>query len=237
MVSLSNSVGNEERANSANRQSFLEIDKMNGTPFPPDNVPHGSQTHGLRDIFSQAGIMLDVRLDESDIPDLAGPDGVYTDAELDNLMTFHRNPNFQEIQGKMSAYIVVATRYHREGVLGVMFDSQQRLGCAVFYEHSLIHNDQLAFFRTTAHELGHEYNLHHEDGVPYMENGVEKYSLMNQTKKIQESQSGWPLGIGFKFKDREILHMSTHEIIHVKPGGNRFYECNSEHESWHQWII
>ena len=34
----------------------------------------------------------------------------YSDAELDNLVTAHRNPNFQESGKKMSAYLVVVTQ-------------------------------------------------------------------------------------------------------------------------------
>ena len=78
------------------RTAFLEIDMMQGTAFPPDQLLFEGRLHTLQDIYLQAGIILDVRLDENNILDLSGPDGTYTDAELDSLAQAHRNPNFQE---------------------------------------------------------------------------------------------------------------------------------------------
>jgi hypothetical protein len=218
------------------RTAFLEIDMMQGTAFPPDSLVFNNVERTLQGIYLQAGISLDIRLDENNIPDLAGTNGTYSDAELHSLMTSHRNSNFQETQSIMSAYMVVVTNYDTAGVLGVMFDSSTRLGCAIFHGHSLINTDNRAFLRTAAHELGHQFNLHHEDGVSFIENGTTRFTIMNQTRIIQESASGWPNGIGFVFGDNERRHLSSHIIKNVKPGGGAFYTCSTEHSSWHSNI-
>jgi hypothetical protein len=215
------------------RNVILEIDKMEGTEFPPASVvDFNGKTHTLQGIYSEAGINLDIKKDQDDIPDLAGPDDVYTDAELHNLMTSNRNPLFRETENELSAYLVVVTNYDTDGVLGVMFDTERRLGCAVFYGHDMIRTDPKAFLRTSAHELGHQFNLHHEDGRTFTDGSVTKYTIMNQTRLIQP----WPNAIGFRFGDDESLHLSSHTITNVKPGGGAFYDCDHEHAGWHGGI-
>ena len=90
-----------------------------------------------------------------------------------------------------------------------------------------------AFLRTVAHELGHQFNLHHEDGATFDDNGTVRYSIMNQTGRIRNSSTGWPNGIGFAFGDHERRHLSKHDKKNVKPGGGAFYSCSTEHSSWH----
>lgn len=220
------------------RTAFLEIDMMQGTAFPPDEHLFENRLHTLQDIFLQAGIVLDIRLDENNVPDLSGPDGTYTDAELDNLVLAHRNPNFRATLNKMSAYLIVATQNDRHD-LGVLINTRLRLGCAVFHNEALINTDDLAFLRTTAHEVGHQFNLHHEDGATYNENGITKLSIMNQTRVIQDSSSGWPNGVGLTFRENERKHLSSHQKRYVEPAvfGAVFYKCNAEHEFWHDNII
>lgn len=235
-ISLRDIINKCNESGNIHRTAFLEIDMMQGTAFPPDELLFDNRFHTLQDIYLQSGIVLDIRIDENNIPDIAGTDNRYTDAELDNLMATHRNSNFQETGNKMSAYLVVVTRYIDVDVLGVMFDSAERGGCAVFHSHSLVNTDNIAFLRTTAHELGHEFNLHHEDGSTYNENGTLKHTIMNQTGVILNSISGWPAGVGLTFRGHESTHLSNHGITNVKPGGGRFYKCNSEHKSWHNGI-
>lgn len=211
------------------RKAILEIDKIAGTEFPPE-VQFDGITNSLRSIYQVAGIDLDVRTDNNSIPDLAGPDNVYSNSELHNLMTSNRNPLLKKPKKSMSAYmIVVGGVYELDGVLGVMFDSSKRTGCAIFYGHDMINSDIRAFLRTAAHELGHQFNLHHEDGTTLQESNVTKYTIMNQTRLIIP----WPQAISYRFGDHEKAHLSSHTIKNMRPSGGAFYDCNSEHASWH----
>ena len=54
-------------------------------------------------------------------------------------------------------------------ILGIMFDTGERRGCAVFHSEALINTETLAFLRTAAHEIGHQFNLHHEDGCNFQQ--------------------------------------------------------------------
>src|SRR5690349_11729972 len=153
------------------REAKLEMDKMKGTEFPPNSVEFEGKNHSLHSIYSEAGLTLEVNSDESTIPDLKGPSAAYKDSELDSLMKAHRSPFAQG--DKISAWLVVVNGLFyaedpQEGqepgpdptILGRMFDPQQRLGTAVFYANDMIRTDPKAFLRTTAHEVGHQFNLH-----------------------------------------------------------------------------
>jgi len=144
---------------------------------------------------------------------------------------------------EMSAYLVVVNGlYFSEdpqnwgpstGILGIMFDSEKRLGTAVFYGQQNINTDPKAFLRTSAHELGHQFNLHHDDGTSYIQDGIKKYTIMNQTRIIKGSSSGWPNGIGFRFGDLERTHLLAHPFPKVQPGGSSFLDCTVDHQQWH----
>ena len=62
----------------------------------------------------------------------------------------------------------------------------------------MIRDVPLAYLRTSAHEVGHQYNLHHRDASMHIDgSGQRKYSIMNQTRIIQKygavaGTSGWP---------------------------------------------
>jgi hypothetical protein len=60
---------------SGTRKSVLEIDKMMGAEFPPGegSIPGlvwDGETHSLSEIYSKAGINLEVRIGDENIPSL-----------------------------------------------------------------------------------------------------------------------------------------------------------------------
>ena len=73
------------------RKAIVEVDKVQGTQFPPE-IQFEASSYSLHSIYLDAGVDLDVRPDNDSIPDIAGPDNVYSDSELHNLMTSNRNP-------------------------------------------------------------------------------------------------------------------------------------------------
>jgi hypothetical protein len=215
----------------AQRNALFRIDKLEGREFPPVNVELDGDEYNLERIYNDAGVAVNITKGDTDIPDLKGPNSSYSVAELDGLMAqFRKEP---DVQDRMFAWLVIVTHYSDDdNILGIMFDSAERKGTAVFQDQQMIRTDPRAYLRTSAHELGHQFNLHHEDGETYEENGITKYTIMNQTRLI----SPWPAAIGFKFGGHERSHLSTHPIEDVRPGGGAFYVCNSEHSAWHAGI-
>ncbi|UCH98171.1 MAG: FG-GAP repeat protein, partial [Candidatus Aminicenantes bacterium] len=116
------------------RRAFVEIDRMTGTGFPPQQWVDGNYIHTLESIYLKGGMVLDVRRDDTDIPNQVS----VSQAELHNLMTANKNANFEEAGDKWSGYIVVVKSLTGSpGTFGVMFDhstydlnSFPREGCA-----------------------------------------------------------------------------------------------------------
>ena len=203
------------------------------------------KTHTLEEIFSKAGINLEVKINDQ-ILDLG--DSIKR-SELHSLMSrYSGRPQLTSPFSPMYAYLVIVNAWIRERnpntglfeidktVLGAMFDSATRKGTAVFYKHDTIQKESIAYLRTTAHEIGHQFNLHHRDGDMYTvdESNQRKYTIMNQTKVIR-TYGGWPSGIALEFGGLELEHLAKHPKINVAPGNSPFDgKCQgSGHEEWH----
>ena len=50
------------------RKATVEIDKVTGTRFPPEKVTKDDKEHTLRSIYADAGVDLDVQMDQADLP-------------------------------------------------------------------------------------------------------------------------------------------------------------------------
>lgn len=96
--------------------------------------------------------------------------------------------------------------------LGALFDLGARVGCAVFI--STIRSAGFAFepllIRTIAHELGHVFNLAHEDGATPLN------ELMHEGPPTQ-AQIDHP-----ELRAENRTHLMTHAEAFVRPGGGPF---------------
>ncbi|HSB36431.1 MAG TPA: hypothetical protein VLH41_06105, partial [Thermoanaerobaculia bacterium] len=113
---------------------ILEIDQMEGTPPVPESAPGGPAEASLKKIYHDAGIEVEVRVDQTNLP---RAEKVRL-ADLHNLMT-----SFDTVQpppgvGKVHALVVTAED-EDPTTLGIMFDfdsedvnSTPREGFAVF---------------------------------------------------------------------------------------------------------
>jgi hypothetical protein len=244
------------------RNALLEIDKFQGTPFPPRTINVEEKEYSMENIFLDADLKLVIRTDKQDIVDpVGGQDGAFTLEELDNVMLHHRTRS--DSGENMSAYLLIVNGIYYStdaenpgpdpSTLGVMFNLSQRLGTSVFYGADLIRSDEYAFFRTTIHELGHQFNLQHSDATSYFDSESRRFTIMNQTWIMRRHKSteeefqvpegrfsdetkypGWPKAIGFRFGEFEKIHLSAHDLSNVAPGGSRFGICDPVHSEWRQ---
>lgn len=232
---------------SNSRKSVLEIDKMMGAEFPPGvnsmaAVVWDDESHTLSDIYSKAGITLEIKVGDENIPNLG--EG-YTERELIALMTTNssRGRSGNEA-GDMYAYLLIVNGLYdpedlsnpgpTPDILGIMF-SPRREGTAVFYKQPTIHDEPIAYLRTSAHEVGHQFNLHHRDGSVKTINGPQvqkKFTIMNQTGVIQK-YGGWPNGISLGFGPLETSHLAEHPMETVAPGSSGLGDCTADHDGWH----
>ncbi len=156
----------------------LEFDRMTGTAFPSQQMVYG-QPVTLSTIYNDAGIKLTVEEDETTIQPLSiAQDDCISDAELDTLEIGHRHLSIFptaacpfQFCNTYHLYGVVVNHYGEvldacvpEFILGKMWQGHTRSAFAIFHRMNTIQTDGAAYLRTTAHEIGHAFNLHHSDG-------------------------------------------------------------------------
>lgn len=218
----------------------LEFDRMTGTAFPTPQTRSGIR-HDLPSIYQAgAGVALVVTEDETTIPPLRsfrpgsfGERREYiTDAELDALARRHRrlpvaprsvrcgSPG-QPATGTCTEYyvygIVVDHLYRgKDGTLGVMWDTSRRSQFAMFYQHPIVHGDEGRYLRSVAHEIGHAFNLHHEDGDGHS-------SIITQTQYVGSDYT-------YEFSAAEQAHLRNHTPQKCsRPGAGSFTSVDAAH--------
>lgn len=216
----------------------LEFDRMTGTAYPPAQTV-GGNTVDLGSIYIDAGKLLVIDEDDTNIAPLTvsgSQKQCITNAETDSLMAANRNSVTGKTTRVCSSF--VCTDYHLYGIvvdhfgsnsstnacsfglLGRMWRTADRSGFAMFYSNSDVSGDGAKFLRSAAHEIGHAYNLHHEDGDG-------SSTIMNQTSVVGSSFS-------YTFSTTSETHLDDHPDGCKYPGVGVFGEVDSAHPD-HDW--
>lgn len=221
----------------------IEYDRMTGTQFPTQQTRNGS-TFTLSSIYGAEGYLLGVSEDETNIAALTGPANPndptqyewITEAELDALETGHRTSavgsrrflcwNWGIVPSYCTEYhlygIVVNHKYEDPGgvrrptILGIMWTTDNRRSFAGFWQNSTVSSDGGKYLRSTAHEVGHAFGLHHEDGDGSTD-------IMNQTGVVGNSYV-------YDFAAAASTnHLGTHDKGCVWPGLSAFAATHTNH--------
>lgn len=180
----------------------IEYDRMTGTTFPPAQTV-GGKTVTIPSIYGTEGYAVAINEDQTNIAALTGAINpldpneydYITEAELDNLETANRSVAVDKtshscgwwiFKGTCTQYFiygVVVDHYYEEAdgtrsttTMGIMWTSNRR-GFANFYKNTTVSGDGGKYLRSAAHEVGHAFNLHHEDGDGSSD-------IMNQTSVV-----------------------------------------------------
>lgn len=202
-------------------QVELEFDKMTGTTFPqPQTV--GNTTVSLSSIYLNQGLVnLIVDEDDTSIAPLGG-EGI-TDAELDLFeWAFRDTPITPSWSTTYRLYGLVADYYHEsaDGTLmkmdgGVMWKTEFRSAFAIFYKAALI-QDPEKYLLAVAHEVGHAFNLHHEDA-----NATTKTVMYSPIPNIGDAN--------YEFSADSIDHLLNHPEDCRRPGIGVFTVVHPSH--------
>lgn len=211
---------------------------MTGTAFPQTQNRDG-QDWDLGRIYLQGNILLTVMYDDTAIAALTGPADpadpnqydYINPAELEALELANRASSIVQTEFDCSFWVFrfTCTRYHvygivvnhyeetaagarRTGTMGWMYAPANRRAFVNFYKNTTNNTDNAKYLRSTAHEIGHAFNLNHCDG-----DGTT--TIMNQTGDIT---AAWT----YQFSAAELDHLQNHDRNAVWPGiGARHYEC------------
>jgi hypothetical protein len=220
----------------------VEYDRMTGTAYPQPETVAGEEVN-LTTIYLQSGIFLGVDEDTTTIAPLTGPFDAsdpdqydyITDAERETIVLNNRTAPVGPDEWECQFWFIetTCTQYHVYGIvvdhfrerddgtrsttlMGLMYDSADRSGFVNYYKHSINRSDNAKYLRSTAHEIGHAFNLNHCDGDG-------STTIMNQTGTVGNSFS-------YDFSDPSLVHLQDHPKDVVWPGiGPREYECPHGH--------
>ena len=157
----------------------------------------------------------------------AGPDHLWSDAELLASMQLHfarfsTAPHWDMWQAVCLEHEI------GPGLYGIMFDSQRRQGCAVFYYGiGGTTTDKLRLqLYTHVHELGHCFNLMHSwqkslAKPPGVDN-PSALSWMNYPWNYPGGANPFWAAFPFQYVDEEVVHMRHAFRNTVIPSGNPF---------------
>lgn len=220
----------------------LEYDRMSGTAFPQSETVSGSAVT-LTSIYLQGELILSVDEDDTGIAALAGPANpmdpdqydYITAAEIETLELANRGSGITQNTWPCSFWLFsgTCTEYHVYGIvvdhwreydngtrsttlMGWMYESGDRSAFVNFYKHTINNSDNGKYLRSTAHEIGHAFNLSHCDGDG-------STTIMNQTGTVGDTYS-------YEFSATGLTHLQDHDRNAVWPGiGPRHYACPHVH--------
>jgi len=185
----------------------IEYDRMTNTGFPA-NQTVGGKTVSITSIYATESYIVGVSQDQTNIAALTGPANpadpnqydYITEAELDTVEQANRSSPVGKINWLCFTMGIVpsyCTLYHIYGLvvnhwyedpdgdrdqntLGIAWTTSNRRAFANFWRNTTVSGNAGKYLRSTAHEIGHVFNLHHADG-----NGTT--DIMNQTGVVGNS--------------------------------------------------
>lgn len=220
----------------------VEYDRMTGTAFPQSETVDGEEVT-LTSIYLQGSILLTVMYDDTGIAPLTGPFDAtdpnqydyITPAELETVELANRGSAIGKEEWSCNWWILKFTcsRYHVYGIvvdhyyeslagarststMGLMYTSANRRSFANYYKNSINNSNNAKYLRSTAHEIGHTFNLNHCDGDG-------STTIMNQTGTVGDTFT-------YEFSSASLDHLQNHDKLAVWPGiGPRHYACPHVH--------
>lgn len=221
--------------------SKLEYDRMVSTAFPNEDTDSQGNTETLSTIYASGGHLLVVEEDQTNIAALTGPFNPFdptqydfiTTAELQTLAIANRSvpidadTTYNSAGKELRKYYVwgIVANHFREldngsrstTTMGLMYDPLLRSAFVNYYKHPTNNSRNDLFLRSTAHEIGHAFNLSHG-------NGDGSTTIMNQTSDIDETT------YIYEFSSTSLDHLQNHIRSAVYPGiGPRHYDVPHVH--------
>lgn len=234
------------------RQLNLEVDVCRSVNQPPLLPSYDTGMHAdrpaditrrvltIESVYREAGVLVSIRSDHTEIDDSERAGKGWTDAELHHAMEVH----FSQFAGewpKWEMWGLLADTYEKPTVGGVMFDAAaifggvgkppERQGFAVFREHPWFRDltagspatpQQAAAMRkylyTWVHEAGHAFNFLHS----WDKNRPDALSWMNYDWRYDARNGATRFWRNFRFRfdDEELIHLRHAHRAAVMMGGD-----------------
>ncbi|MGH8953034.1 MAG: M66 family metalloprotease [Acidimicrobiia bacterium] len=225
------------------RKATLEIDRFQGTTFPPtldpdiDPSPSGLPASvSIREVFLRSGIDLTVTHDDTlNDPDSADPGSNWSEAELHDLMEDRFDSFSDRLQWNL--YGVIVPRFgdptYNSGYYGTMFDwggwqagdSFLRQGFAIADDatrgrtsgtlYNTADKENRLVLQTLIHEAGHAFNLPHT-WQRTVDDDTGSESFMNYPWGYDGGETSFWSNFRWEFDDVELIwmrHADRNDVI------------------------
>ncbi len=192
------------------RTAMVEIDRVETVRELPTIVRWNNRLHTLRKVFTQAGILVDLRYDEDGLKALPA----YSKAQAKAFYDANSTLRYETFAGQWYLYLALLTKSSE--IVGatehgrlIQDSNGRRLATAVYADHIPSRHLDQHYLRTAIHELGHQLNLTHCEGEEDSSKGM---SIMKQTADLRNQR--W----GFFFSKASVQHLRDHPDNEVMPG-------------------
>lgn len=214
-------------------------------PNHPAGLPNETLT--IDTVYQRAGFDIHRSGGGTTVPlSGAGPDALWTNMEMHDAMQIYWSRFGHRPQWSLWVF-TAALHVSGTGLGGIMFDDigpNHRQGTAIFSD-SFISNApggdpnptawvQRMRFWTTAHEMGHTFNLAHSWqkahppswGTPWitLANEPEARSFMNYPYRVSGGQTAFFADFTYRFSDQELLFMRHAPGIFVQMGNADWFD-------------
>ena len=208
------------------RRLGVEYETQDGIQVPPTADFDGT-TISVASIWAEAGFEVHEVGQRSVIP--SPPNGSWHEGELHAVMERVAQASLDRRAWEL--HVLLLSRFHEEGILGIMFDtdaSLPRQGCASFVEEFSATPAPVSvprlLMRSIVHEMGHALNLAHPWAPPISR--PDSLSIMNYPWKFPEGgEAGYWERFKYTFDMPELQHLRHGLLPRVIPGGVGFMEA------------
>lgn len=217
---ITNTTSNTLNITIPSRRVLVEMDRIDTEDWPPQTIWRSNTINTLRKAYTNAGLLIDLRWDETITDPNAG--AAFSIADIIDFFNTFSSMSGDVYAGEWYFHVGILSRFTMNNVLGIMWANDRR-GLVVFADAA---PTDANYLRTYIHEMGHGFNLTHCDGdaIPQRDdlgnlvfvNGRVQFetfgtTIMNQTSALANN---W----GFTFSNDSQTHLTTHPVNEVRPG-------------------
>lgn len=142
-----------------NRRVLIEMDKIATEDWPPQVIWRNNTINTLRKAYTNAGLLMDLRWDDTVTDPNAG--SAFSDADLVDFFNSFSSMSGNVYTNEWYFHVGTLSRYSTNpNVLGIMWANNRR-GLVVFADAA---PSDANYLRTYIHEIGHGLNLTHCEG-------------------------------------------------------------------------
>jgi hypothetical protein len=212
------------------RRILVEVDKLATADWNTSVVERDGYVASLRRPYTEAGILIDWRFDQGDVPDpfkgTVNAGSPLTTAELIDLALVTKddsrlsNTSFL-FPGEWYSHLLIVPAHMDPNLGGLTLDLVTRQAMAIFPDNlrQVLGGEEMRL-RATAHELGHSLGMMHCEGDARWATDMSgTWMLSTPGRSLMNQWIGLnPLTWNLEFAARELEHFTLSPEREVKPG-------------------